>query len=198
MLSRGRGCSEPLLRTSHRPGPCSFFQTFLHQKNNQNDNARAACSTRACGPLLKTVAPLCKNERARPHGRHSAARGHCQVSAASVAAPRAPCCKASPRARKWPARCVAPELATLPPAPPPTALPRPPPLLRITIVPDEKVPNAALFVVSREDHTVGNLMRMCVSRRAAERAARAAPAAAAPPPIHPHPRTRTHAQGAAA
>lgn len=33
-------------------------------------------------------------------------------------------------------------------------------VMKITITPDDKVPDAALFVVSREDHTVGNLMRM--------------------------------------
>jgi len=31
---------------------------------------------------------------------------------------------------------------------------------RIAIVPDEKVTNAALFKIAREDHTVGNLLRM--------------------------------------
>ena len=37
-------------------------------------------------------------------------------------------------------------------------------MAKITITPDEKIVNAALFVVAREDHTVGNLMRMCVSK----------------------------------
>ena len=35
-------------------------------------------------------------------------------------------------------------------------------MAKITITPDEKIVNAALFVVAREDHTVGNLLRMCV------------------------------------
>ena len=31
---------------------------------------------------------------------------------------------------------------------------------RVTITPDTKVPNAATLVIEREDHTVGNLLRM--------------------------------------
>jgi len=31
---------------------------------------------------------------------------------------------------------------------------------RIALIPDEKVPNAATFRVAREDHTMGNLLRM--------------------------------------
>ena len=33
---------------------------------------------------------------------------------------------------------------------------------KITTIKDTKIPNAATFVVKKEDHTVGNLLRMCV------------------------------------
>ena len=49
-------------------------------------------------------------------------------------------------------------------------------------MPDEKVPNAALFVVSREDHTVGNLMRMCVPPLPRPRRCSRRPRAPTPPP----------------
>jgi hypothetical protein len=32
---------------------------------------------------------------------------------------------------------------------------------KITYVKDTKVPNAARFIIEREDHTAGNLLRMC-------------------------------------
>ena len=34
------------------------------------------------------------------------------------------------------------------------------PAYRVTITPDTKVPNAATLVIEREDHTLGNILRM--------------------------------------
>ena len=31
---------------------------------------------------------------------------------------------------------------------------------KVTITPDTKVPNAAMLVIEREDHTLGNMLRM--------------------------------------
>lgn len=33
---------------------------------------------------------------------------------------------------------------------------------KITIEKDTKVPNAAIFTVNKEDHTIGNLLKQCV------------------------------------
>ena len=46
---------------------------------------------------------------------------------------------------------------------------------KVTFVPDTKVASAGTFTVQREDHTLGNLIRMCVRSRA--RPAAAHPAA---------------------
>ena len=47
-----------------------------------------------------------------------------------------------------------------------------PAVCRVTITPDTRVPNAATLVVEREDHTFGNMLRMCarLHARARERA----------------------------
>jgi len=41
----------------------------------------------------------------------------------------------------------------------------------VTVQKDTMVPNAVTLVIEREDHTVGNLLRMCVARRRVSRAA---------------------------
>lgn len=33
---------------------------------------------------------------------------------------------------------------------------------KVSMAVDEKMPNAATFKLAREDHTLGNLLRMCV------------------------------------
>ena len=35
---------------------------------------------------------------------------------------------------------------------------------RVTIAPETKIPNAATLVIEREDHTLGNILRMCAAR----------------------------------
>lgn len=33
-------------------------------------------------------------------------------------------------------------------------------VIRVSIAPETKIPNAATFVIEREDHTLGNILRM--------------------------------------
>lgn len=49
---------------------------------------------------------------------------------------------------------------------------------KVTFSADTKVTNAGTFVIQREDHTLGNLIRMCVAGPAVSRARAAARAAA--------------------
>jgi len=60
---------------------------------------------------------------------------------------------------------------------------------KITIIPDEKVPSAATFKLAREDHTMANLLRMCVRSTCCCGASYCAHNTQTPPPTQTH----THA-----